>query len=75
MRQDRLLLVLAVGVTYTIILAQEAKPPLLPPRGVKLLLETDMSCRDYIKNPSKPKYPEKAKEAGIEGEVLIFVLV
>jgi len=73
MRLNRLILVLVVGLTNTIISAQETKPPLLPPRGVKLLLETEMSCRDYIKNPTKPKYPEKAKEAGIEGEVLIFV--
>ena len=72
MRLNRLILVLVVGLTNTIISAQETTP-LLPPRGVKLLLETEMSCRDYIKNPTRPKYPEKAKEAGIEGEVLIFV--
>ncbi len=76
MRLNLLLLLLAVGLTNTIIFAQETKPPLLPPRGVTLLLETEMSCRHYIKNPTKPKYPEKAKEAGIEGEVLnLFGLI
>jgi TonB family protein len=73
MRLNRLLLAFLIGLTSTIISAQETKPPLLPPRGVTLLLETEMSCRDYIKNPTKPKYPENAREAGIEGEVLIFV--
>jgi TonB family protein len=70
---NRLLLALLISLTSTIISAQETKPPLLPPRGITLLLETEMSCRDYIKNPTKPKYPENAREAGIEGEVLIFV--
>lgn len=64
---------LVVGLATTIISAQETKAPLLPPPGTTLLLENEMSCRTYVKNATKPKYPEQAKEAGIEGEVLVFL--
>ena len=67
-----LLLVLLIGFTVNIV-AQDPKPQLLPPPETLLALEPEFVSRHYLTKSAKPKYPEEAKKAGVQGKVLAFV--
>src|SRR5215212_3875364 len=73
MRLSKCLFILLVAAITPAIWAQESQPRLLPPQGVMLLLEPEMACRHHLRKVSKPQYPESARQAQIEGEVLVFV--
>lgn len=73
MSLSKCLFILLVSAITTTIWAQESQPRLLPPQGVMLLLEPEMACRHHLRKVSKPQYPESARQARIEGEVLVFV--
>ena len=67
-----LLLVLLISFAVNAV-AQDPKPPLLPPPETLLALEPEFVSRHYLTKSAKPKYPEEAKKAGVQGKVLAFV--
>ena len=67
-----LLLVLLISVAVNAV-AQDPKPQLLPPPETLLALEPEFVSRHYLTKSVKPKYPEEAKKAGVQGKVLAFV--
>ena len=67
-----LLLVLLISFTVNAV-AQDPKPQLLPPPETLLALEPEFVSRHYLTKSAKPKYPEEAKKAGVQGKVLAFV--
>lgn len=69
---NTLLVVLLIGFAFNAV-AQDPKPQLLPPPETLLALEPEFVSRHYLIKSVKPKYPEEAQKAGVQGKVLAFV--
>jgi len=67
-----LLVVLLISFAFNAV-AQDQKPNLLPPAETLLALEPEFVSRHYLTKSAKPKYPEEAQKAGVQGKVLAFV--